>query len=884
MAINQDYYGSQDTWSTAHAKSKNQDFEVKIPAFNPSNSTECYSGALPYKWGSLYDESESYIVENDTSFCYIAMDKNAPQLHSIYSTITINSGDNSGHFYAKLTLSPENSVPFGWAMGTVRDYITVIGTGDYWHRAPVNYQPTWYSEDWHPTVNVYSGKTLVSYLSESAGDLYSPAPILSFPYRNIKLVPVIRAYALASGKTENDVKNAQTLSEFTSAVNRSSYCIVDLKTYLDDTYDGTPFYQEYPVIASIYAVPILLFFDENGDLAIPTGDSTSKKYHSTSEAAASWGTLNSAFYPMYFNESSTFDEIFKYDGTAYTSQDEKSCETLFFNPSKAPFSYVYYGYNGTTSPTGSLSVDTNGWGAFCIAGRAAGSANNRTDIYCRVIDNENWRTFWNTANGDCDCGNFISDYQNVSGFREYVRKVVAYFGMYFSDGVENSVEEKSTMDTAGLHLGIVDENGITHGTYTTGSQNPTAPNYDWEDPIDDTPWTPGGGDGEDSDNDEARTQLPTGWENSLYNDFYNMYYLGPGFTYALYQAIERLVNPSFWDSLMTDKIFTPQQYVISCHTMPAKLVPPASSLMERIACGATTLTDEGVIAPRFASSYKFYTVGEIDVNEALNDFNDYSLTNIYIHLPYIGFKQLDTEAVMGGRLNVSYIADVISGDCVATVWVRDRNGNSKNRYEWKGNCARPMNLTTVAEPWSNAAGIIGGIASKAAPVIISGLTGGLSLAAGAITYSSINRMANSTGLSQVSGWDTGRFIELARDRNMTLPGDSLRNVAIGLGSQKGIGSIGSMFNTSASATTSNNASGGHVSVQTETKCYLLIVRPQESRPSSYKDLFGLPSDKAGKVKDFSGFLSIRETKLDGIEATEDEKAQIIELLMSGIYI
>ena len=326
---------------------------------------------------------------------------------------------------------------------------------------------------------------------------------------------------------------------------------------------------------------------------------------------------------------------------------------------------------------------------------------------------------------------------------------------------------------------------------------------------------------------------------------------------------------------MEDKIFTPQQYVISCHTMPSKLVPPVSSLMERIACGATTLTDAGVLAPRFASSYKFYTVGEIDVNEALNDFNDYGLTNIYIHLPYIGFKQLDTEAVMGGKLNVSYIADVISGDCVATVWVKDRNGNSKNRYEWKGNCARPMNLTTITEPWSSAAGLIGGMVSRAAPMVISGLSGGLNLAAGAITYSAINHLANSTGISQVNGWSTEGFIAASRAAGKSLPGDSLRNVAIGLGSQKGIGSIGSIFNTSAGATTLNNASGGNVSVQTETKCYLLIVRPKESRPSSYKDLFGLPSDKAGKVKDFSGFLSIRETKLDGIEATEDEKAQIV---------
>lgn len=872
MAINEEFYGSQDTWSIAHAKSKNQDFEVKIPAFNLSNTTECYSGALPYKWGSQYDETESYNVENDTSFCYIAMDKDAPQLHSIYATITINSGDNAGHFYGKLTLSPENNVPFGWAMGTVRDYITVVGNGDYWHRAPINYQPVWYNEDWHPTVNVYSGQTLVSYLSDSAGDLYSPSPILSFPYRNIKLVPIIRAYALASGKTENDVKNAQTFSEFTSAVSRSRYCTVDLKTYLEDTYNGTPFYQEYPVIASIYCVPVLLFFDENGNLAVPTGDGTSKKYHSTAENTASWGTLNSAFYPMYFNESSTFDEIFNYNGTAYESQEAKECETLFFNPSKAPFAYVYYGYNGGTNPTGGLSIDNNGWGAFCVAGRAVESGNLRGDMYCRVIDNENWRTFWNMANGDCDCGNLISDYQNVNGFREYVRKIMAYFGMFFSDGVENSVEETSSMDTQGLFLGIVDENGITHGTYSEGTENRNQPNYDWEDPVDDTPWTPGGGgDDRPSDNDEYNRTYNE-WNNSLASSFYNIYKFTSPYYSLYYKITDRLCNPNAWQSYWDNKLYNPISCIIVNHLMPSKLVAAITGARHVVA-GGLDLTDQIEPVPTITDTYAYLDVGTININEYLKDFNDYSSTAIYIHLPYIGVKQLDTEAVMGGQLGITYVADCLTGDCLATVWVKDRAGNSKYRYEWKGNCSRPVYLSTYTPPatiiGSAVAGVVGGLALGAA--------GGLIAGAGASVIGEASAAISSAG--SISGaFGSGGFSWMLEEMGKQ---PAAVGTSVAMGAMNGM--RGGSSGMKGGATTGSNASGGSVSTPIDTQCYLIVVRPVEDKPSNYNDLFGTPSNKAGRIKDFSGFLSVRGVRLDGVVATEKEKKEINSILFNGIY-
>lgn len=898
--VNESYYGEKTTWSTAHAKSENQDFAVKIPAFNLSNTTECYSGSLAYKWGAFYDENESYIVENDESFCFCAMDENAPQLKSIFSTVTIPSGDNAGHFYAKMTVSPEKPVPFGWAMGTVRDYVTVIGTGDYWHRAPVNFSPVWYNPDWHPTKNTYAGKTLLSYLSESAGDLYTFSPVLSFPYKNVKLVPVIRAYALASGKTENDVKNAVTLSDFTSAVNRSSFCTVDLKTYLNDSYDGTPFYEKFPVISSIYVVPVLLYFDNNGDLVPPTG--SSKKYHSTAENTGSWATLKSAFYPMYFNEKTAFDEIFQYDGTAFASQDEKTCETMFFNPSKCPFSYIYYGYNGTTTPTGFLSVDTNGWGAFCVAGRAVESGNLRTDMYCRTI--ADFRTFWN-ASGECDCGSLISDYTDVYGFREFVRKIIAYFGMYFSDGVVNDIEEKSTMDTTGLHLGIVDENGITHGQYTTGDQNPTAPNYDWVDPVEDTPYTPGGGGDDELPSDPLTLNINAVSGFGVAANYYALRYTDVDDLtnyinyYMSYENAENAAiaagNP--YEQWFADKFKTPADWYSYVFSMAGFGVHPNNDIISLMAfpfelSGTDTgyklgswetnvyhnnfglLPDTPLLTGKQITGDGFKIVnlgsGVVTYPGVHGDFRDYApYTRLELQIPYHGTAQLDTGEWLGKNITIQAIVDLMTGASLAIVC---RDNAPVMTIPGQMGISVPLSVDNVSQT-SNTFNALSTQAQSTFINTVASIFTGVARSAGAVAG------AVGSGITgNLPGVVSGAFGALGSEWGMV--GDFLKN------------RLAIKQNTFDMEHTVNGklVSGGgvpNVNAKYETKCRLVWHYPQTipgSNPNDFPGVVGHSCNVTGIVNDFSGYLECSAVDTAGIPCTETEKTMIVTALKSGVFV
>jgi hypothetical protein len=86
------------------------------------------------------------------------------------------------------------------------------------------------------------------------------------------------------------------------------------------------------------------------------------------------------------------------------------------------------------------------------------------------------------------------------------------------------------------------------------------------------------------------------------------------------------------------------------------------------------------------------------------------------------------------------------------------------------------------------------------------------------------------------------------------------------------------------ATTGNNASGGALTSPVNTECYLIIPRPKQSRPNNYIELDGIPSDKAGQVKDFTGYFAAKSVIFDGISCTMDERSEIQQLLMAGIYI
>ena len=869
MAINQEYYGSQETWSTAYPSTDGTAWAVKIPNFNSDDTTEVRRGCFGYKWGDEFSESGNYQVNTDLSYCYIAMDKDAPQVKATFESgyIPTSSAGTVGSPYSKFTVNPQNNVPFGWGLfsptgGSTYAYtngnLITTNNSQYWDNSPVNYKPTWYRPDWYPGTNLVGSHYRLNYTG------WGVSPVLSWNFKTIKLVPVICAYPLRSGKTIEDLKALTTSSLFSdlnAIVDLSGSRDFDLKTYLNGSSGGVAFKESYPVIMAIGCLSVLLNFNEQGELTPATGW-YNDKYMPIGRSNAS---ANKGYWvPTYMGSDPIDFEIIRKTTSPYDEMEGAVIE----NPILLPYSQNCTS-NRYVWTNNSQQYSQYYYSKFIVSGCVRGPFTyGWVQAMPTIIDAEKWNCLELNYGGGSRvvvAFNGIADFGGEQALTEYCRKIMAYFGMFFSDGVFNDVEETSTMDTQGLFLGIVDENGITHGTYSEGTENRNQPNYDWEDPVDDTPWTPGGGGDEgdlESDDEDFNPATRPDWNTNMESSGYNCYVIT---TPAIMKEItDNLMDPSLWDSFM-NLLFNPVQCIVACHLMPANLSPPARGAdTEYVYASVVKLTSEKV--PIFDNVYTTYDVGTVDLKGYTKDFMDYNYTTVLINLPYVGMKELDIEACMDGSISVMYQSDALSGDCTATVWVKDRFGHSHYRYEFKGNCARRIPFGSYTSPIASGVMSIGKGVVQAAMAF---LTGGLSDAGAAVTAAG--------GFSGMSGgWGTQISEFLASDfgRLSTIN-------AIG----KGVGTMGSgLSGLKGGATTGNNASGGAITSPVNTDCYLIIPRPKQSKPNNYLELDGIPSDKAGKVKDFTGYFAAKSVKFDGIGCTMDERSEIQQLLMAGIYL
>ena len=372
-----------------------------------------------------------------------------------------------------------------------------------------------------------------------------------------------------------------------------------------------------------------------------------------------------------------------------------------------------------------------------------------------------------------------------------------------------------------------------------------------------------------------------GKQNNITSVGYNRYVLGENDAAAFGQFAQQLWNPDFWDGF-ANKFFNPISSILVSHMMPVNLAPPirtGAATRDHIYAAQTVLTPDYTVT-KFLSYYTNYHVGDIDISTYTDSFADFENTAIYIHLPYIGIKQLDISSCMGGWLAVDYISDAFSGDVIAFVTVSDRIGNRQRRYSWKGNCAKEVPLAQRTNVWSN-------IVSSAAPLAIGALTAGV----GGAVLGAVGEYV-SAGVG--GGVGVGAMLKsLPGVASEFLPQAALSGLKSGaVGAAVGIGRSTNAALQSGVATTTSNAEGGSVSTPIDTQCWVLITRPQWSAPDDYGVQLGYPSDIGGTINQsdteagdpFTNFLSVRSIKLDGIDCTDEERAEIHNLMAAGVFV
>lgn len=295
--------------------------------------------------------------------------------------------------------------------------------------------------------------------------------------------------------------------------------------------------------------------------------------------------------------------------------------------------------------------------------------------------------------------------------------------------------------------------------------------------------------------------------------------------YSIYNPSQAELN-SFgawlWSNDFVDqlkKIFNdPMQAIIGLHKIFAT---PATSGTGTIKVG---YLNSGVSANLVSNQYTTIDCGTVNLYEYFGNSLDYTQTEVYLYLPFVGIVRLNTDDIMRGSINVVYKIDVLTGACLCSINVtRDLSGGQL--YTYSGNCA-------VQYPLSSGSymGIVSGLLGIAGSVVGTVATGGATLP-----------LALGVGASAIGGMKT---------------------------------------RVEHSGSISGNA--GAMGIKTP---YLIIRRPQTAIADNFRIYDGASQNKYVSIGSLGGYIRAKYVNLENIdEATGEELKAIEDELKNGILI
>ena len=193
-------------------------------------------------------------------------------------------------------------------------------------------------------------------------------------------------------------------------------------------------------------------------------------------------------------------------------------------------------------------------------------------------------------------------------------------------------------------------------------------------------------------------------------------------TSTFHMTKERLVQLGqfLWGSSIFDEFSlinnNPIENIISCKAIPYAI----SGTTQEITLGNVKT---GVNGEKISQNFSKQTIGSVAIAEHYKNFLDYApYTNVIIYLPYIGFKELDASLVMGKTLRIEYTLDVITGGCLAQIYV-----GKIRLYEFTGNIGVDISITA-----SNRAQVEGAYINAGVGVVSSAMSGNVTGAVNSI--------------------------------------------------------------------------------------------------------------------------------------------------------
>lgn len=247
----------------------------------------------------------------------------------------------------------------------------------------------------------------------------------------------------------------------------------------------------------------------------------------------------------------------------------------------------------------------------------------------------------------------------------------------------------------------------------------------------------------------------------------------------------------------------------------------------------------------------FYDFGTIHISRTFGTYRDYEpYTKMYVFLCYIGWQQLDIARYLDKDVNIRYYFDTRTGTCLA---VLTANGVMVDYFNGQCGVSMPVTLTDF---------------SRYAQTQIQTLLG-------------LNKPAN-TGA--VGSFASGVGQGLVESGAMSAVG--FAGASMGVGAM--VQGVKTVYGLSQNNINNfNKTIGGSSSMLNQFLpqecCFLFEIQDADVSPY-HTQLQGLPSNASGSISSFSGYLEVDTVNLICADATANEKAEIVRMLQSGVYI
>lgn len=495
----------------------------------------------------------------------------------------------------------------------------------------------------------------------------------------------------------------------------------------------------------------------------------------------------------------------------------------------------------------------------------------------------------------------VPGFEVLKTFSDYFKEDDMFFIM---EGNKTSVIIKKEVLIRYLnYVGIpwtFDKNAATNTSISNLSDgyNPNQKYYNPSNPPGQPDDTAGGGDG--TGDNTSNEYSPSGGYNPLHPT--SKQYVMDSLDVDIFQSY--LWEPSAWQSIQ-ELWGDAWGAIISLKYYPFSLIQHDGSNLspkETIKIGKVSLSSVGNISqpaqgmPMKPDYNCRFDLGEFKFEEYYGSFMDYEpYTSISIFLPFIGWRDIGTNDVMGKVLKVHYIVDFNTGNCTAYLTVN--NGTNEflyNQYQGTIGIDLPLSKNDFQQKMlSMGVGIMSASLSAAVQA------NGLKSTSSSLSQSSSNTRGASDiitnnankrlGGSAVVG--SGRTISLNNSYNQSQSymasnrsssNESITKTDPTLGMVNGFSGAMSNFVRPVTSTTTGTV-GPSDSLWLSRKPIIRIERPIKSEASSFEENQGRPANITKKLADMTGYVECLNPVIN-FKCNESERAEIAALLQGGIYL